>query len=304
MTQPDKRKGLWLVRPRLDAVEYREKLMGSVVKYPELPTESHIPYRSAQLPRELVPDLDPKPVQVHNVQFWERNIHDTSLQATVHTIINTFVDRARESSSENVATIARVWHMDSPGEKFKDLLRSKQYFDELFALLQDNHDVGYFVTDIVTFVNLEVVKSQGSSKGAGAHAQVPVDPSLGLGVNVGGGAEFGILHEKGYSACYEGESIVFMGYRKIELVKVTGTRAKLRRLIHGEKHGMAVMDRADHWPEMRELPHEGTVNNFLGSTAPAQELEPEETPEQEQERAKQEMFDKMADEVGIDPWFG
>ncbi|KAG5993612.1 hypothetical protein E4U54_003315 [Claviceps lovelessii] len=298
MTQAERRKGLWLISPRLDASEYRDKLLGSVVKYPHLPTESHIPYRSTKFPKELVPDLDPKPVQVHNVRFWERNIHDATLKATVSNIIDAFVDRAKERSSENVATIARVWHMDSPGEKFKDLLHHDQYFDELFDLLQGNHGVGYFITDIVTFMNLEETQSHGSSKAVGVSAQVPVDPST--GISVGTGARVGIVRENGYSACYEGESIVFMGYRKIELVKVSGARAKLRRMLQGERHGLAVMDRADHWPEMRDLPHEGdrgTIHNFMGGgNSPTKELT-------EEERDQCHEFEKMAEELGMDPFF-
>ncbi|KAK2603806.1 hypothetical protein QQS21_004008 [Conoideocrella luteorostrata] len=297
MTQADRRKGLWLVSPRLDAVTYRDKLIGSVVKYPELPIESRIPYRSPKLPKEIVEELDPNPVQVHNVQFWEKNIHDATLRATVQNIIDIFVDRAKESNSQNLATIARVWHMDSPGEKFKDLLGNKDYFNELFDLLQSNHGVGYFITDIVTFMNLEETQSHGSGTGAGASAQVPVDPST--GISVGGGAKFNVLREKGYSACYEGESIVFMGYRKIELVKVTGARAKIRRMLQGEKHGLAVMDRADHWPEMRDLPYEGTVSNFLGDR---DQNSPTDLTSAEKERLERhEEFEKIAEELGLDP---
>ncbi|KAG6027452.1 hypothetical protein E4U19_001987 [Claviceps sp. Clav32 group G5] len=298
MTQAERRKGLWLISPRLDASEYRDKLMGSVIKYPDVPTESRIPYRSTKFPKELVPDLDPKPIQVHNVRFWEKNIHDATLKATVSHIIDAFVDRAKERSTENMATIARVWHMDCPGEKFKDLLHHKQYFDELFELLQSNHGVGYFITDIVTFLNLEETQSHGSSNAAGASARVPLDPSM--GIYVGAGARVGVVREKGYSACYEGESIVFMGYRKIELVKVTGARAKLRRVFQGEKHGLAVMDRADHWPEMRDLPHEGdggTINNFMGGvTTPTIELT-------EEERDQYEAYERIAEELGMDPFF-
>ncbi|KAG5921498.1 hypothetical protein E4U42_005834 [Claviceps africana] len=298
MTQAERRKGLWLICPRLDASEYRDKLMGSVIKYPDLPTERRIPYRSTKLPRELVPDLDPKPVQVHSVRFWERNIRDATLKATISNVIDAFVDGAKERTSENMATVARVWHMDSPGEKFKDLLRHPQYFDELFELLRTNNGVGYFVTDIVTFVNLEETQLHGSARAAGVSAQVPVDP--GTGVRVGAGARIGVVREQGYSACYEGEAIVFMGYRKIELVKVTGARARLRRMLQGQKHGLAVMDRADHWPEMTDLPHEGDggiVNNFMGGGhSPTNELT-------EEERHQRETFDKIADELGMDPFF-
>ncbi|OAQ67811.1 hypothetical protein VFPPC_04153 [Pochonia chlamydosporia 170] len=301
-------KPLWLVSPRLDAIEYREKLMGSVVKFPDLPIERRIPYRSPKLPKEIVPDLDPKPVQVQNVRFWERNIHDASLKTTVQDIINAFVDRAKEHSNENVATVARVWHMDSPGEKFKDLLRNKQYFDELFELLQSNHGVGYFISDIVTLVNLEETQIHGSSKAAGASVQVPVDPST--GIKVGAGAKFGVLREKGHSACYEGESIVFMGYRKIELEKVTGARAKLRRMFQGPKHGVAIMDRHDYAPQLVEGPVPGTVGPFLGDVpkTPGEETTAAEREELErQAREENELgsaMDAIAEELGFDPVVG
>jgi hypothetical protein len=249
-------------------------------------------------------------MQVHNLRFWDKNIQDVSLKTTVQDIINAFADRAKESSNENVATIARVWHMDSPGEKFKDLLRNKQYFDELFELLQSNHGVGYFVTDMVTLVNLEETKIHGSSNAAGVSVQVPVDPST--GIKVGAGARFGVVHETGHSACYEGEAIVFIGYRKIELEKVDGTRAKLRRLFQGPKHGVAIMDRHDYWPKLVEEPVAGTVGSFLGAQG---ETPGEETPEMRAEREEKEkraqeenelchVLDRIVEELGIDPVVG
>ncbi|OAA37844.1 hypothetical protein NOR_06921 [Metarhizium rileyi] len=305
------KKPLWLVSPRLGAVEYREKLMGSVVKFPDLPTERRIPYRSPKLPKELVADLDPKPVQVYNVRFWEKNIHDASLKTTVQDIINAFVARAKESSNVNVATVARVWHMDSPGEKFKDLLRNRAYFDELLELLQSNHGVGYFVSDIVTLVNLEETSTHGTSNTAGATVQVPVDPST--GIKMGAGTQFGVIREKGHSACYDGESIVFMGYRKIELEKVDGARAKLRRMFQGPKHGVAVKDRHDYWPELVEGPVEGTIDPFLGKKdkeTPGEETAEMRAMREEQEiRAQEEnelsqMLDAIVEELGIDPVVG
>ncbi|KIE00770.1 hypothetical protein MAJ_03104, partial [Metarhizium majus ARSEF 297] len=305
------KKPLWLVCPRLDAAEYREKLMGSVVKYPDLPTERRIPYRASELPKDLVADLDPKPVQVYNVRFWEKNIHDASLKTTVQDMINAFVARAKESSNENVATVARVWHMDSPGEKFKDLLCNTQYFDELMELLRSNHGVGYFVSDIVTLVNLEETKIHGTGSAVGATAQVPVDPST--GIKVGAGAKFSVVREKGHSASYEGESIVFMGYRKIELEKVDGIRAKLRRFFQGPKHGVAIKDRHDYWPELVEEPVEGTVGPFLGKNdkeTPGEETAEMRAVREEQERLAQEenersqMLDAIAEELGIDPVVG
>ena len=298
----EKHKPLWLVQPRLDATEYRDKLMGSVVKYPDMPIERHIPYRSPKLPLELVPDLDPKPVQVHNLQFWMRNIMDANVHASVNDIMQAFADRAKEDSSESVATVARVWHMDSPGEKFKDLLRNRQYFDELFELLQSNHNAGYFVTDMITLVNLETTQMQGNSKSAGAKAQVPVDPSL--GVDIGAGAKLGVLREKGYSACFEGEIIVFMGYRKVELEKVDGMRARLRRVIQGEKHGYSVANRQDYWPKMAERPVDGNSAGFLGRITPR--VVGSDQSKQLTEDAAQDLEDyqDIVDALGFDPCIG
>ncbi|POR35740.1 Uncharacterized protein TPAR_04071 [Tolypocladium paradoxum] len=284
-------KPLWLIQPRLDAAEYRDKLMGSVVKYPDLPTERRMPYRS-KMPKELVPSLDPKPIQVHNVKFWTRNIKDAKVSASVNELLEAFVERAREHSSEKVATVARMWHMDSPGEKFRELLRNKQYFEELFDLLRSNHDQqGYFVTDMVTLVNLEVSGTTGSTAGAGAQAQVPVDPST--GVRVGAGGRFHASREKGYSGCYEGETIVFLGYRLVRLEKVDGTRARLRRVVLGQKHGFAVRDGFDYWPDLVEKPVEGNAEPFLSAQTPKAE--------EARQLGEQEVAEEViVDELGFD----
>lgn len=125
-----------------------------------------------------------------------------------------------------------------PGNK--QLIIPSRYFEELFDLLQSNHGQGYFITDIVTFTNLELSESSSKTLGAGAGAGVPLDPSLGLDVHAR--ASFSIHREKGYSACYDGESIVFMGYRRVRLEKVTGARAKISRMFRGQKYGMTVRD--------------------------------------------------------------
>ncbi|KAK5995897.1 hypothetical protein PT974_04315 [Cladobotryum mycophilum] len=284
-------KPLWLVQPRLDAGEYRDKLIGSVVKYPDLPTERHIPYRiTTKHPREIVPDLDPKPIQVRNVKFWTRRIKDASVSASLNEILEAFVERAKEDTSENMATVARIWHMDSPGEKFKELLKNKAYFEELFELLRSNHDQGYFVTDIVSLTNMEVSDSTGRSKGVGASAKVPVDPSF--AIDVGAGAKFQVVREKGFSAYYEEETIVFLGYRLVRLEKVDGTRAKLGRIFLGQKHGFTVRDGFDYWPELVERAVEGNAEPFLAA----------ETPKVEEARELGDDIecDEIAEELGFD----
>lgn len=271
-------KPLWLITPRLDASEYRDKLIGSVVKYPDLPLERHIPYKSTKLPLEMVSNLDPKPVQVRNARFWNRRIKDAGVEASLNELFEFFGERAKQESTERVATVARVWHMDSPGEKFKELLKNKQFFEELYDLLRSNHNVGYFITDVVTLANMQVTEETGHSKGAGASVQVPIDQTLGL-ISAGGGAHAQVSREKGYSASYEDELIVFLGYRKVELEKVDGARAKLGRAFLGQKHGFAVRDGMDYWPKMEERPVPGNANEYLGDRTPGAELSLEEREE-------------------------
>ncbi|KAL7955875.1 hypothetical protein V8C34DRAFT_290187 [Trichoderma compactum] len=285
-------KPLWLIQPRLDAGVYRDKLIGSVVKYPDLPTERHIPYRAgAKLPRDIVPDLDPKPIQVRNVKFWTRRIKDAGVSASLNEILEAFVDRAREDNSEKMATVARIWHMDSPGEKFKELLKNKEYFEELFELLRSNHDQGYFITDIVTLTNMEINDSTGRLSGVGAEVKVPI-PEPTLNVNIGAGGRFQVLREKGYSAYYEEETIVFLGYRLVRLEKVGGTRATLGRLFLGHKAGFTVRDGSDYWPELVERAVEGNAEPFLSAETPKEEKK--ELGEEEVE------FEAIVDELGFD----
>ncbi|OTA00463.1 hypothetical protein A9Z42_0003920 [Trichoderma parareesei] len=284
-------KPLWLIQPRLDAGVYRDTLIGSVVKYPDLPTERHIPYRpGARLPRDIVPGLDPKPVQVRNVKFWTRRIKDAGVSASLNEILEAFVDRAKEDSSEKMATVARIWHMDSPGEKFKELLKDKEYFEELFELLRSNHDQGYFITDIVTLTNMEISDSTGRSSGVGAGVKVPVDPAF--NVNIGAGGHFQVIREKGYSAYYEEETIVFLGYRLVRLEKVEGKRAKLGRMFLGHKAGFTVRDGFDYWPELVERAVEGNAEPFLSAQTPG-----EETKELGEEDAE---YEAIVEELGYD----
>lgn len=297
-------KPLWLVQPRLDAGEYRDKLIGSVVKYPDLPTERHIPYREGtKMPRELVPSLDPKPVQVRDVKFWTRRIKDAGVSAKLNEILDAFVDRAKEDTSEKMATVARVWHMDSPGEKFKQLLKNTQYFEELFDLLRENHGQGYFITDIVTLTNMEISDSSGRTSGVGAEIKVPVpDPSFNL--NVGAGGRFQVHREKGYSACYEEETIIFLGYRLVRLEKVEGTRAKLGRMFLGNKSGFTVRDGFDYWPEMVERAVEGNSEPFLGGMDEIRKPEVETKSAEDEMRRPEEdesaEFDAIVEELGYD----
>lgn len=266
-------KPLWLVQPRLDAGEYRDKLIGSVVKYPNLPTERRIPYKTDKLPKEMVMDLDPKPVRMRNVAFWQNRMKDAKVSASFNDIMTFFAQRAKSKGAENVAPVARIWHMDSPGEKFKELLKNKQYYDELFELLRSNHDHGYFITDIVTVANLETTNWTENSGGAGAGVKVPLDPST--GIDVGVEAKFHVAHEEGSSITYDEEMIVFLGYRLIRLDKLTGKRAKLRAMFMGPKYGFAVHDGSDYWPALEDGPVPGQAENFLGTVPPSEEEGPD-----------------------------
>ena len=180
--------------------------------------------------------------------------------------------------------------MDSPGEKFKELLKDKEYFEELFELLRSNHDQGYFITDIVTLTNMEISDSTGRSSGVGAGVKVPVDPSF--NVNIGAGGHFQVVREKGYSAYYEEETIVFLGYRLVRLEKVEGKRAKLGRMFLGHKAGFTVRDGFDYWPELVERAVEGNAEPFLSAQTPG-----EETKELGEEDAE---YEAIVEELGYD----
>ena len=277
MASHDK-KPLWLISPRLDASQYRDRLIGSVVKYPDLPTERHIPYKkTTALPRDIVPSLDPPPVQVRNVRFWQSRIQDVSVSATLNEILEVFGERAREDSTERTATVARLWHMDSPGEQFKELLKDKGYFDELFELLQtaEGHQA-YFVTDIVTLVNLEETDKTARGRGGGANVDLPLGlkaPGVQVGFSAAAGAKVNVRRERGHAGTYTDEVIVFLGYRRVRLERVLGRRGWLERTFLGESRGFTIRDGFDHWPEMTEKPVPGNARHPLGVRTPASEVD-------------------------------
>lgn len=270
-------KPLCLISPRLDAGEYRDKLIGSVIKYPERPTDKRVPYHSKRNPRDIVADLDPKPVQVHNVEFWKRRITDDGLKATVNDIFDGFIEHARSVDSSHVATVARIWHMDSPEEKFKELLKDKDYFDEVYDLLQQNGGSAYFVSDVVSLVNLESASSSHHSNGAGVEAKVPIDPST--GIKIGGGVKAQVSRGQGKFMVYDEEVILFLGYRMVHLDKVDGLRARFKSsLLGGSKRTHEVRYGADYWPTLKDGPA-GGKHSYLDydsqPTAFADEVVPE-----------------------------
>ena len=72
-------KPLFHIYPYLDAGEYRNTLLGSVVKYPDIPTEGYAPYKAGKLPRQIVPGLDPRPIQVKNTKFLTHRVQDRAI---------------------------------------------------------------------------------------------------------------------------------------------------------------------------------------------------------------------------------
>jgi hypothetical protein len=256
----DHTKPLFLIQPRLDAAEYRDKFIGSAVKYPKRPTEVYAPYEPKVLPKDLVARLDPKPVVIHDVSFFSNRISDKSIQASFNGILEGFAKSAKQTLNHNVATHARLWHMDFPGRKFEALLENETYYNELYDMINENGKL-YFVTDIVTLVNLTVINEVSSEAGAGAGVKVPVDPSIGIDVRAGGQ----ILHGKaaGSSGTYEGEMIVLMGYREVWLEKVKGLRAKFNRSLGSPRRGFTVKD-AEMRPRINETPAEGDTDVMLG----------------------------------------
>lgn len=272
-----RKKPLWLIEPCLDASQYRDRLIGSVVRHPDIPTEAHIPYKSTRLARDMVPGLDPKPVQVRNVRFWQRRIKDAAVSASLNDIVEAFVERARNDGQQRAATVARMWHMDSPAEKFKELLRDREYLDELFELLRASPDqTAYFITDMVTLVNLEVSDEHGATTGAGAGVTVPLAdvslaPGVALGLRAHAGGHAHVQREQGYSATYDDETIVFLGYRLVRLEKVAGTRARVSRALFGDKRGLTIRDGLEYWPQVVERPVEGNVENFMAVATPRNE---------------------------------
>jgi len=147
--------------------------MGTVVKYPDIPTETYVPYKIEKLPKNIILKLNP-PTQVRNIEFWTHRIKDTKILSSVNKVLEEF----HESSNATTATTALLWHMDLPGEKFKELLKNMAYLEQVVDLLRNskNHE-GYFVTDIVTLVNYEVAiesrNSQTNSVTELPHAPTP-----------------------------------------------------------------------------------------------------------------------------------
>ncbi|KAH8659672.1 hypothetical protein BGZ61DRAFT_370112 [Ilyonectria robusta] len=254
-------KPLYQVHPPLDAVEYRDNLMGSVVKYPDMPTERYVPYKIEKLPKNIILKLNP-PTQVRNIKFWTHRIKDTKVLSSVNEVL----ERFHEGSNATMVTKALLWHMDLPGEKFKELLKQRAYLEQVVDLLRNskNHE-GYFVTDIVTLVNYEAAVESRNSRTNSVTEQVLVNPSL--GVEVGASIQHRVSSKYWYSGCYEGETIMFIGYHCVKLKKMDGAMAKLGRLFLGQNHGLKVRYGFDLWPQTIGGPAERGMEIHLDDTS-------------------------------------
>ncbi|KAH7116410.1 hypothetical protein EDB81DRAFT_953007 [Dactylonectria macrodidyma] len=245
-------KPLFQIRPPLDAAEYRDNLMGSVVKYPDMPTETYVSYKIEKLPKNIILKLNP-PTQVRNIEFWTHRIKETKVLSSVNEVL----ERFHESSNATMATTALLWHMDLPGEKFKELLKNTAYLEQLFDLLRNskNHE-GYFITDIVTLVNYEVAIESRNAQTNSVTEQA--------GLEVGASIQHRVSSQYWYSGCFEGELIVFLGYHRVKLKKMDGAMATLGRLFLGQNHGLKVQYGFDFWPQKIEGPAERGVEISLG----------------------------------------
>ncbi|KAH7112264.1 hypothetical protein B0J13DRAFT_681992 [Dactylonectria estremocensis] len=248
-------KPLFQIHSPLDAAEYRDNLMGSVVKYPDIPTETYVPYKIEKLPKNIILKLNP-PTQVRNIEFWTHRIKDTKILSSVNEVLEEF----HESSNATMATTALLWHMDLPGEKFKELLKNTAYLEQVVDLLRNskNHE-GYFVTDIVTLVNYEVaIESRNSQTNSVTEL---------VGTKVGASIQHQAFSQYWYSGCYEGEIIVFLGYHRVKLKKIDGAMETLRRLFLGQNHSLKVRYGFDLWPQTIEAPIERGMEISLGDTS-------------------------------------
>ncbi|KAM5353300.1 hypothetical protein ACJZ2D_016802 [Fusarium nematophilum] len=153
-----------------------------------------------------------------------------------------------------MATLARFWHMDPPDKRFKELLKNKAYFKKLFNMLKSGQDhEGFFITDIVSLV--DAAKESRKSHGTGVEVQALVDPSS--GIQAGAMGQNQVMSEKGYLGYSEGETIVFLGYRRARLEKTNSIMAKLGRISLG-RACFTVRDGLDYWPQTIEKPDNGT----------------------------------------------
>jgi hypothetical protein len=244
---------LVVIYPYLDAGEYSNRLIGSVVKYPDMPIERYIPSRSTKQASQIIPTLNPKPSQIRNVGFLTHGIKDVHVSSMVNEILEGFFG----SSNTNATTLARIWHMSSPDKNFKELLENKAYFKQLFNLLKSSQDEeGYFITDIVTLVDI-------TEQSLGLHGRYtgasPLSNSL-LRTQTGPLGQQQAVRDNGYSQYVEGELIICLGYRRVKLEKVNSLMAMIGRLFQGQGYGYTARLGLDYQPQEVQTP-----TNITGS---------------------------------------
>ncbi|KAF5127213.1 hypothetical protein E5D57_008141 [Metarhizium anisopliae] len=240
------------IYPHLDAAEYRNALIGSVVKYPDLPIEGYMPYKASKQPRQIVRSLDPQPIQVKDMKFLTHRMKD----ACAISLLDGYLEESQGVGAKG-RTEARLWHMDSPGKKFQELLKNKAYFKQLIKLLQHCRGYeAYFITDIITLVpGASVPDKPRDDRGQEIKNRLPLPHELDTQNHIQG-----MKHAPPY---FEGETILFLGYSRIRLEKPSGVLAKLTRAFLGETRGIIVRDESDYWPQSTQRPSKENINTSL-----------------------------------------
>jgi hypothetical protein len=238
---------LKVIYPRLDAEEYRDRLIGSVVKYPDMPTERYIPSKSTEPAIQIIPTIDPKPFQIRNIGFLTQRIEDVDISSMVNDILEGFSG----SSNTNAATLARVWHMDSPDKNFEKLLKNKAYFKQLFNMLRSSQDEeGYFITDILTLVDITEQYLGLDDR----YSAVLASSSPSLRTQIEPFGKQYVVRENKCSGYAEGELVIFLGYRRVRLEKVHSFMAMVRRIFQGQGCGYTARLDSNYQPRVVQTP--------------------------------------------------
>ncbi|GJN78712.1 hypothetical protein PLIIFM63780_002221 [Purpureocillium lilacinum] len=275
-------KPLFHIYPYLDAGEYRNTLLGSVVKYPDIPTEGYAPYKAGKQPRQIIPGLDPTPIQVKNIKFLTHKIQDSDISASLDDYLTGFF----ANPNTIVQTAARLWHMESAAENLQKLLHKKTYTKQLINLLQNSHSQeGYFVTDIVTLFDA----AEDAYRSPATMAQLTIDVSAQQPRTI---EQCHIQTHKHGPIYYEGETIVFLGYRLVRLEKSDGIMAKLARVFLGQGHGLTVRDKSDYWPDTIGIPAKSSVETGLNDSGDSTKAEDSVT--------RPDAYIKIGRELGFD----
>jgi hypothetical protein len=213
-----------------------------------------MPYKSCQQPRQIVRSLDPRPTQVNGINY---------LTNTIDTVASSLLDdylKEFQGAGAKGRTLTRLWHMDSPGQKFQELLKNKAYFKQLIKLLQHCRDYeGYFITDVITLVpGASVPDESPDESGQEINNQLPLPHKHDTQNHT---------QEADAPRYFKGETILFLGYNRIRLQKPPSVLAKLMRAFLGEMHGIVARDESDYWPQSIERVPKENINTFLGDVS-------------------------------------